>query len=123
MQALAAVTAPYFFLSYAHKSRGDARDEGELDYWVGELFRDLCRSVRQQAGLPESLTPGFMDTDRRVGDDWPLGVVRALKNCSAFVPLYSRRYFADANCGKEWNFFTNRMSDRVAEEASIVPAI
>ena len=123
MQALAAATAPYFFLSYAHKSRGDARDEGELDYWVGELYRDLCQSVRRQAGLQENLIPGFMDTERRVGDDWPLGVVRALKNCSAFVPLYSSRYFADPNCGKEWDFFTHRMSDPVAEEASIVPAI
>jgi FxsC-like protein len=123
VQALAGVTAPYFFLSYAHKSRGDARDEGELDYWVGELFRDLCRSVRQRSGMPESLTPGFMDTDRRVGDDWPLGVIQALNNCSAFVPLYSGRYFADANCGKEWNFFTSRMSDPVEQEAAIVPAI
>jgi FxsC-like protein len=123
VQALAGITAPYFFLSYAHKSRGDARDEGELDYWVGELFRDLCRSVRQRARMPESLTPGFMDTDRRVGDDWPLGVVQALNNCSAFVPLYSGRYFADANCGKEWNFFTRRMSDPVEQEAAIVPAI
>ena len=123
MHAPTPATAPFFFLSYAHKSLSDEREEGELDYWVGELFRDLCRSVRRQAGLLGGAAPGFMDKDRRAGDDWPIGVVRALKNCRVFVPLYSSRYFTDANCGKEWSFFTHRMLDPVAEEDAIVPAI
>jgi FxsC-like protein len=123
VQAPDAATVPYFFLSYSHKSCGDTRDEGELDYWVDEFFRDLCRSVRHYADLPEGVTPGFMDTDRRVGDDWPVGAVRALKNCRTFVPLYSDRYFGDECCGKEWKFFTSRMPEPAAAEAAIVPAI
>jgi FxsC-like protein len=123
VHASAAATAPYFFLSYAHRSRGDARDEGEPDYWIGELFRDLCRAVEQQAGLPKGASPGFRDRDRRVGDDWPPGVVGALATCRVFMPLYSSRYFADEYCGKEWNFFTTRTSDPAAQEAAIVPGI
>lgn len=64
-----------------------------------------------------------MDTDRRVGLDWPLDAVRALKTCRTFIPLYSDRYFGDECCGKEWKFFTSRMSEPAAAEAAIVPAI
>jgi FxsC-like protein len=123
VHASAAATAPYFFLSYAHKSRGDTRDEGEPDYWVGEFFRDLCRSVEQQARLSRSVSPGFMDRDRRVGEDWPPRVVRALATCRVFMPLYSGRYFADECCGREWNFFAHRTLDPTAQDAAIVPGI
>ncbi len=123
MPVLAAVTAPYFFLSYAHRSHGDGRVEGEPEYWVGELFRELCRAVQRQAALPKSASPGFMDRERRVGDEWPAGVVGALGACRVFVPLYSSRYFTDENCGREWNFFTHRRPDRAEHEAAIVPVI
>jgi FxsC-like protein len=123
MPASAAVTEPYFFLSYTHKSHGDARAEGEPDYWVGELFRDLCRAIERQVALPKSVSAGFMDTDRRVGSDWPAGLVRALDTCRVFVPLYSSRYFTDENCGQEWNYFTHRTLDHVRPEPAIVPVI
>jgi FxsC-like protein len=123
VHASAAATAPYFFLSYAHKSRDDARDDGEADYWVGEFFRDLCRSVEQQAGLLKGASPGFMDRDRRSGNDWPIGVIRGLATCRVFVPLYSSRYFADEYCGKEWNYFARRASDPTGQEAPIVAGI
>jgi FxsC-like protein len=123
VHASAAATAHYFFLSYAHKSRGDARDDGEADYWVGEFFRDLCRSVEQQAGLLKGVSPGFMDRERRSGNDWPIEVIRALATCRVFVPLYSSRYFADEYCGKEWGYFVRRASDPTAQEAPIVPGI
>jgi FxsC-like protein len=119
----AAVTAPYFFLSYAHKTRDVAGDDGEADYWVGEFFRDLCRSVEQQAGLLKGANAGFMDRERRSGNDWPIGVIRALATCRVFVPLYSSRYFADDYCGKEWDYFVRRASDPTAQEAPIIPGI
>jgi FxsC-like protein len=121
VRASAAITAPYFFLSYAHESSGDADDE--LDYWVGEFYRDLCRSVERQTDLPKGMTPGFMDRRRRLGDEWPSELVRALATCRAFVPLYSSRYFADEHCGKEWKYFADRTSDPVALETAIVPGI
>jgi FxsC-like protein len=121
--ASAAIPAPYFFLSYAHKSRGDVREEGESDYWVGEFFRDLCRVVGQRPGLPRGASPGFMDRGRRADDEWPGGLVRALATCRVFVPLYSSRYFADEYCGKEWQYFARRTLDPAAREAAIVPGI
>jgi FxsC-like protein len=123
VHASAVATAPYFFLSYAHKSRGDTQDDGEADYWVGEFFRDLCRSVERQAGLPKGASSGFMDRERRSGNDWPIGVLRALASCRVFVPLYSSRYFADEYCSKEWNYFASRRSGPSAQEAPIVPGI
>jgi FxsC-like protein len=124
VHASAAATAPYFFLSYAHESRGGVRDdEAEVAYWVGEFFRDLSLSVEQRAGLLKGVSPGFMDRERRAGNDWPTGVVRALGTCRVFVPLYSSRYFADEHCGKEWNYFVRRMSDPTTQEAAIVPGI
>jgi FxsC-like protein len=123
VHASAAATAPYFFLSYAHKSRGDTRDSGEAGYWVGEFFRDLCRSVERQAGLLKGVSSGFMDRERRSGNDWPIGVLRALSSCRVFVPLYSSLYFADEYCGKEWNYFARRRTDPSAQEAPIVPGI
>jgi FxsC-like protein len=119
-----AATAPYFFLSYAHKSHGETRDDGETNYWVGEFFRDLCRSVERQASLPRGANSGFMDRERRSGNDWPIGVLQALASCRVFVPLYSTRYFADEYCGKEWSYFARRRSDLSgAQDALIVPGI
>ena len=123
MQGSAAVTAPYFFLSYAHKSHGETRDDGDANYWVGEFFRDLCRSVERQANLPKD-NSGFMDRERRSGNEWPIGVLAALAGCRVFVPLYSPRYFADEYCGKEWSYFVRRRSGiSSAQDALIVPGI
>jgi FxsC-like protein len=121
MHASATASGPYFFLSYARESRGDA--DVELDYWVGEFYRDLCRSVERQAALPKGVTPGFMDRGRRKDDEWPLELVRALATCRVFVPLYSSRYFADEHCGKEWKCFASRTVDAAAPEAAIVPGL
>jgi FxsC-like protein len=124
VQGSAAATAPYFFLSYAHKSHGETRDDGEANYWVSEFFRDLCRSVERQANLPKGANSGFMDRERRSGNDWPIGVLQALAGCRVFVPLYSPRYFADDYCGKEWSYFARRRSDLSgAQDALIVPGI
>lgn len=123
MHASGAATVPYFFLSYAHKSHGDSRGDGEADYWVGEFFHDLCRSVEREADLLRGASLGFMDRERRSGNEWPIGVLQALASCRVFVPLYSSRYFADEYCGREWNYFTRRRSDPATQEAAIVPGI
>ncbi len=123
MHTPAAATAPYFFLSYAHKAHGGSRDEGEPDYWVSEFFRDLSRSFEQQAGSLKGTPPGFMERGRRAGDDWPFEVIRALATCRVFVPLYSGSYFADEYCGREWNFFARRVPDSAAPGTAIVPGV
>lgn len=113
MHASAAATAPYFFLSYAHMARDGATDGGEPDYWVSEFYRDLCRSIERQARLLKGAAAGYMERARRQGGD-PAAVNQALGNCRTFVPLYSSRYFADDDCGREWNFFVSRMPDTTA---------
>lgn len=123
MHASAAATAPYFFLSYAHKALGGARDEVEPDYWVSEFFRDLCRFVEQQAGPLKGVPAGFIGSGRGPGGDWPSEVIRALATCRVFVPLYSGCYFADEDCGREWNFFTHRTTDPATQAAAIVPGL
>ena len=102
---------PYFFLSYAHTPRHDQDEQTDPDYWVGQLFGDLSRQLREKLGLPRGASPGFMDRELRPGREWPAALARALATCRVFVPLYSRRYFASAHCGKEWSVFARRIND------------
>lgn len=120
---LAGTAAPYFFLSYAHTSRSDARDSVDPDIWVTQLFRDLCAHIMQLADLPLSANAGFMDRDRGESNDWPMGLARALATCRVFVPLYSKRYFADERCGREWFYFARRALNRAARVSGPVEAI
>jgi FxsC-like protein len=120
------VTVPYFFLSYAHVPRGDVRDRGDPDLWVEELFSDLIEHVMQLTDLPWGTNPGFMDRETYTASDWSPRLVQALAACRVFVPLYSRRYFADERCGREWSYFTRRgnCGTRVPNAVeAIVPAI
>jgi FxsC-like protein len=117
---------PYFFLSYSHARRGDDRDTEDQDVWVHELFRGLCSYVAEFAGSPAS-TVGFMDRELRSGNEWPWRLSWNLANCRVFVPLYSRRYFQSAHCGKEWSAFRNRARNGSAHASghaeTIIPAL
>jgi FxsC-like protein len=126
--APAVVTAPYFYLSYAHRSHGDLqKQQNDLDSWVGELFRDLCRHVKQFGGLPLGAIPGFMEGERQQAGSKPMRAAEALATCRVFVPLYSSSYFSDERCGKEWAYFVSRGRNRAARapgyEAAIVPGV
>jgi FxsC-like protein len=118
---------PYFFLSYAHTPSPDQGGRTDPDYWVGQLFGDICRHMREMLDLPAGARPGFMDRELRPGNEWPEALTRALATCKVFVPLYSRRYFASVHCGKEWSAFARRMAlyQGSEEERSrfIVPAL
>jgi FxsC-like protein len=116
-------TAPYFFLSYVHTPRLGARDSTDPDLWVDQLFRDLRRHVVQVRDLPRGANPGFMDKDLHPGEVWPESLGQALATCQAFVPLYSRRYFTSADCGREWFYFNRRELNHAARGARPVQAI
>ena len=45
-----------------------------------------------------------------------MGLARALATCRVFVPLYSKRYFADEHCGREWFYFARRALNRAARD-------
>lgn len=120
-------TAPYFFLSYAHTPRHDPADPADPDAWVVDLYEDLCKHIMQLTSLPLGAKPGFMDRELRPGNDWPAELAQALATCRVFVPLYSRRYFESAQCGREWFAFSLRMLNHVARvnerPEAIIPAI
>lgn len=118
--------APYFFLSYARTPRGPD-DHGDPDKWVAKLYSDLCENVIQFAG-GKSATVGFMERGTRADAQWPARLAQALACCRVFVPLYSPRYFASEECGKEWSAFTRRVTSQAARRdqpliEAIVPAL
>ena len=87
------LTPPYFFLGYAHTPEQP---------WVDRFYRDLCAEIIERTEWPTNLSPGFMDVNGiRAGEDWRQAVGGALATCRVLVPLYSRRYFTRAECGRE----------------------
>ena len=121
-----AIKMPYFFLSYARTPKRDPNDKTDPDRWVYKLYRDLCDIILTITNAqPESV--GFMDRENQPGDRWPDELAHALATCRVFVPLYSQRYFASENCGKEWFAFTRRQASHRARglhaTSAIVPAL
>jgi FxsC-like protein len=110
---------PYFFLGYAHTPERP---------WVQKFFRDICAEVYERTALRSVADVGFMDdVGIPLGSEWREEVARALANCRAFVPLYSRRFFTREECGYEWHAFAQRLLDHRARSpgslAPIVPAL
>jgi FxsC-like protein len=100
--------APYFFLSYAHMPRPVGDDATDPNLWIEQLFRDLCRRVREMATEPPPQI-GFMDSGIRHGAEWARVLSENLAVCKTFVPLYSPHYFLSDDCGREWHAFCRRV--------------
>jgi FxsC-like protein len=119
-------TGPIFFLSYAHTPRRNEDDSLDPDFWITELYRDLCLHI---TALTErhAREIGFMDSDLRPHEEWPHELSKALASCRVFVPLYSPRFFDSVHCGKEWSAFSARASaERPGDRAGtsrMVPAL
>lgn len=110
---------PFFFLAYARTPEKP---------WVQRLFRELSREVYERTTFPDSDSVGFMDiTGISPGQDWRDEIYWALATCKVFVPLYSPRYFASVECGREWHAFAQRTLDHHARnpmvQSAIVPAL
>ena len=113
---------PYFFLSYARTPKRDPADRDSPDRWVHKLYRDLCDAILQMTDArPEEA--GFMDVENKVGAEWSPELIDAMPECRVFVPLYSRRYFESANCGREWFAFARREVTHRARGGERVDAI
>ena len=119
-------TAPYFFLSYARTPKRHPEDPGDPDRWVVKLYRDLCEAIYQMTDVRQG-DAGFMDTAVYPDNRRPREFATALATCRVFVPLYSQRYFASENCGREWQAFAQRKSSGTAQTGTrpqaIVPAL
>jgi FxsC-like protein len=126
----AAEAAPYFFLSYAHSPWNGPASSQHQDVWPAKLFEDLCARVSRLGGLPPAASKyvGLMDRGQWAAPhDGSVRLARALARCRVFVPLFSRRYFASEDCGKEWFAFTRRTAARPPREraaaGAVIPAL
>jgi FxsC-like protein len=90
---------------------------------VAKFYNELCKYILNFCALPAGRRVGFIDHDLRPGNVWPWTLSRALATCHVFVPLYSQRFFASAECGKEWWAFSVRMAHQAAREARPIEAI
>lgn len=91
---------PLFFLSYA---RADAGDD------LTRFYRKLSDEIRRQSGELEPV--GFRDESNiEPGARWSEELATALTTSSTFIPLYSPSYFTREYCGREWAYFSQRIS-------------
>jgi FxsC-like protein len=120
--AASRIIRPYFFLSYARTPRREPGEADSPDRWVRKLYKDLCSEILQMTAVqPEEA--GFMDVENRLGAEWSPELMKAIKNCRVFVPLYSLRYFESENCGREWFAFARREVTHRARGGDQVDAV
>jgi FxsC-like protein len=113
--------APLFFLSYARTPVYDPQQTYDADHWVRTFYGDLVQSVHEQLSPPSDATPGFIDSNLLVGENWQREISRALAECRVFIALYSPRYFDTEHCGREWAAIEDRLaSDRALSRPSSV---
>ncbi|MET7621555.1 FxsC protein [Streptomyces sp. NPDC005408] len=105
---------PLFFLSYARIPGGRAGHDP--DKLVFDFYEELRGRVAAHAGVAKSAA-GFVAHSGTPGEE----ALRALSRCRAFVPLYSKRYFTDPLCGRQWSAITRRAASVPAPR--IVPVL
>ncbi|MDX3642437.1 FxsC protein [Streptomyces sp. MB09-02B] len=93
---------PMFFMSYARvpapRHRDISQDPNRL---VFQFFDELCAKVARHARVPRE-EAGFVERPGAPGEK----SIKALLGCQVFVPLYSKRYFSDPQCGRQWTAVT-----------------
>lgn len=108
---------PMFFMSYARvpapRHRDTSHDPNRL---VFQFYDELCAKVARHAGVPEE-DAGFVDRPGTPGEK----LIKALYGCQVFVPLYSKRYFSNPQCGRQWTAVTQGAAPGV--RPSIVPVL
>ncbi|WP_258539485.1 FxsC protein [Streptomyces ipomoeae] len=106
-----------FFLSYARvpapRHRDASQDPNRL---VFQFFDELCAKVARHARVPRE-EAGFVERPGTPGEK----SIKALLGCQVFVPLYSKRYFSNPQCGRQWTAVTQGAMQGV--RPSIVPVL
>ncbi|WP_434527416.1 FxsC protein [Streptomyces ipomoeae] len=106
-----------FFLSYARvpapRHRDASQDPNRL---VFQFFDELCAKVARHARVPRE-EAGFVERPGTPGEK----SIKALLGCQVFVPLYSKRYFSNPQCGRQWTAVTQGATQGV--RPSIVPVL
>ncbi|MCM3882068.1 TIR-like protein FxsC [Frankia sp. R82] len=107
----------YFFISYARPDSNDGT-------FLLRFFRDLRHEVRVRCGHARAEEVGFLDrSSLRPGDDWSAELVAALARARTFVAICSPTFFASENCGREWEFFDDRLRQLEEKGSSRAPLI
>lgn len=91
-----------FFMSYARvpapRHRDASQDPNRL---VFQFFDDLCAEVARHANVSLD-EAGFVERPGTSSES----AINALFGCQVFVPLYSKRYFSNPQCGRQWTAVT-----------------
>ncbi|MCC9705333.1 TIR-like protein FxsC [Streptomyces sp. MNU76] len=108
---------PMFFMSYARvpvpRHRDASQDPNRL---VFQFFDELCGKVARRARVTRE-EAGFVERPGTPGEK----SVQALLDCQVFVPLYSKRYFSNPQCGRQWTAVTQGATPE--DRPSIVPVL
>ncbi|SPE99761.1 FxsC protein [Streptomyces sp. MA5143a] len=108
---------PKFFVSYARvpfpRRRETAQDPNRL---VFQFFDRLLAEVERHDGRGRR-SVGFIERPGTSEEK----TIEALMDCEVFVPLYSRRYFSNSRCGRQWTAVTQGALR--SSPAKIVPVL
>ena len=107
---------PYhFFFSYASKDRKSSIGHSfstTIINPIDHFFEILCASVACLTG-DEVSDVGFRDRQGlRAGDDWSNELVEGLQGSAVLVVLLSPAYIKSRSCGRELQFFLDRISQQ-----------
>jgi len=104
-----------FFLSYARDNHNPL---------LQKFYDDLSQAVRDLLGVPSSQPVSFLDQQGIVlGQPWDPALVDALQNSKVMVAVGSPLYFKQPYCGKEWAFFSRRLSAHAPPGAMTPPLL
>ncbi|MFJ7044505.1 FxsC protein [Streptomyces sp. NPDC101112] len=108
---------PMFFMSYARvpapRHRDVSQDPNRL---VFQFFDELCADVARHANVSRE-EAGFVERPGASSEN----SINALFDCQVFVPLYSKRYFGNPQCGRQWTAVTDGATQGVRR--NIVPVL
>jgi TIR domain-containing protein len=119
------LSAPLFFLSYAHSGPPADGVDADADLSVNRFFRHLEREVGARAADPPAKI-GFLDQEIQPGENLKARLSQALASAEVFVPLYSPRYFANPRPFREQQIFESRQNAHgtaVANQQHILPVL
>ncbi|MDX2523485.1 FxsC protein [Streptomyces europaeiscabiei] len=108
---------PMFYMSYARVPAPRHRDISlDPNRLVFQFFDELCGKVAQHARVSRE-EAGFVERPGAPGEK----SIKALLGCQVFVPLYSKRYFSNPQCGRQWTAVTQGSTQ--GGPPSIVPVL
>lgn len=118
----------WFFMSYAGRDAVISPDNNDAgDPYLEIFFKDLAKEVAAKAGLDKGLEPpdiGFLaPASIPTGGYWDPALIEALQTSRTFICVYSPSYFNSLSCGKEFQFFLDRLNAHAGPGAVPPPLI